>query len=177
MRTACAALLAAAALLGGCKRLDMYTQGYSRTWDRNTFFANGSSMRHPVEGTVARQQFHPDAPAPATVDAALLQRGQERFDIFCTACHGQAGAGDGMIVQRGFPRPPSFAEGKLRTADAKVFYDAITNGYGVMYSFATRVSPADRWAIVAYIRALQRSQDTAVASLPPDDRTKLEAAR
>ncbi len=170
-------LLAAAALLSGCKRLDMYTQGYFKTWDRNTFFANGTSMRHPVEGTVARQAVNPDVPAPAKIDAALLGRGQERFDIFCTPCHGRAGNGQGMIVQRGFPQAPSFVEGKLRTADAKVFYDAITNGYGAMYSFATRVSPADRWAVISYIRALQLSQNANPASLPTDDRTRLEASQ
>ena len=177
MRPPVAVLLAAAALLGGCKRLDMYTQGYAKSWDQNGFFANGTVMRHPVEGTVPRQVANPDAAAPATISAALLARGQERFDIFCTACHGRAGNGEGMIVQRGFPHPPSFVEGRLRTADARVFYDAITNGYGVMYSFATRVAPADRWAIIAYIRALQLSQNTEVASLPAAEQANLRAAQ
>lgn len=177
MRTAFAALLAAAALLSACKRQDMYAQGYYKTWDRSAFFANGTSMRHPVEGTVPRQAANPDVPAPAAIDAALLGRGQERFGIFCTPCHGRAGNGQGMIVQRGFPKAPSFVEGKLRTADAKVFYDAITNGYGAMYSFATRVSPADRWAIISYIRALQLSQNADPASLPAEDRARLEASQ
>jgi mono/diheme cytochrome c family protein len=116
-------------------------------------------------------------PAPTVITAALLERGHERYDIFCTPCHGRAGNGAGMIVQRGFEHPPSLVEGELRTADNKVFYDTITKGYGAMYSFDTRVDPADRWAIIAYIRALQRSQNTAVASLPPEAQAKLEAAQ
>ena len=170
-------LLAAVTLLAGCKREDMYTQRSLRNWDRNGFFANGLGMRHPPEGTVARAPYQAEVPAPTVITAALLARGHERFEIFCTPCHGHAGNGNGMIVQRGFPQPPSFVDGSLRTADNKVFYDAITKGYGVMYPFDTRVSPADRWAIIAYIRALQRSQNTAVASLPPDVQTALEAAK
>jgi mono/diheme cytochrome c family protein len=107
----------------------------------------------------------------------MLERGQQRYEIFCTPCHGRSGNGRGMIVQRGFPQPPSLTEGSLRTADSKVFYDAITKGYGVMFAYDTRVSPADRWAIIAYIRALQRSQDTPVASLPAEARAELEAAK
>jgi len=175
VRAALLAPLAMLALLAGCKRQDMYTQNYSRTWDRNSFFANGTSMRHPPEGTVARQPYAPSAPMPATIDAALVARGQERFGIFCTPCHGGAGHGQGMIVQRGFPQAPSLVSGKLRTADAKVFYDAMTNGYGAMYSFATRITPADRWAVIAYVRALQLSQDADPASLPDADRAKLAA--
>lgn len=170
-------LLAAITLLAGCKRADMYAQRYYRNWNQNSFFANGTAMLHPPAGTVARTPYQAEVPAPATITAALLERGHERFEIFCTPCHGRAGNGGGMIVQRGFPQPPSFTEGSLRTADNKVFYDAITKGYGAMYPFDTRVAPADRWAIIAYIRALQRSQNTAVASLPPELRAELDAAR
>ncbi len=159
--------------LAGCKRQDMYTQQSSRNWDRNAFFDNQSSMRHPVAGTVARDAPNPPVEQPEMITAAMLARGKERFDIFCTPCHGRAGNGEGMIVQRGFPHPPSFVEGKLRDAPAKVFYNAIANGYGAMYSFSTRVSPADRWAIISYIRALQLSQNTKVASLPAEDQAKL----
>ncbi len=155
----------------------MYTQGYSKTWDRNSFFKNGTSMRHPVDGTIARDAPNGPAAAPTLIDQALLDRGHERFEIFCTPCHGRAANGEGMIVQRGFPHPPSFVEGKLREAKSQVFYDAITNGYGAMYSYADRVAPADRWAIIAYIRALQLSQNVNVASLPSEDRAKLEAAK
>ncbi len=163
--------------LAGCKREDMYTQDSLRNWDRSAFFKNGTSMRHPVAGTVARDMPNPPAPEPATIDAALLDRGKQRYDIFCTPCHGRAGNGEGMIVQRGFPQPPSFVEGTLRTAKAQVFYDVITDGYGAMYSYADRVSPADRWAIVAYIRALQLSQGSATASLPEQDRAQLATAK
>ena len=165
------------AAIAGCKRQDMYTQGYSKTWDRNGFFKDGTSMQAPVGGTVARNAPNGPAPAPRLIDAALLARGEERYGIFCTPCHGRAGNGDGMIVQRGFPHPPSFVEGTLRTAKAEVFYDVITNGYGAMYSYADRVTPADRWAIIAYIRALQLSQNSPPGSLPPEDRERLEASK
>ena len=98
--------------------------------------------------------------------AALLARGRERFDIYCSPCHGLDGQGDGMVVQRGFPRPPSYLEPRLLAAPAGTFYDAITKGYGVMYSYASRVEPRDRWAIVAYIRALQLSQHATLADAP-----------
>ena len=163
--------------LAGCKREDMYTQGYSKTWDSKPFFRDGSSMRAPVAGTVARDAPNGPVPAPAVIDAAMLARGRERYDIFCSTCHGRLGNGNGMIVQRGFPPPPSLIQGTLRTAKASVFYSVITDGYGEMYSFASRVPPADRWAIIAYIRALQLSRDADPASLPPEDRARLEAAR
>lgn len=171
------AALCLLAALAGCKRQDMYTQDSSRTWDRNSFFADGASMRHPVAGTVGRDESNRPVPPPAMIDAKLLARGAERFGIFCTPCHGRAANGGGMIVLRGFPQAPSFVEGELRTAKASVFYDAITNGYGVMYSYATRISPADRWAIIAYIRALQLSQNADVAGLAPEDHARLEASR
>ena len=170
------AALAALATLSACKRQDMYTQQLTRTWDHSAFFDDAASMRKPVAGTVARDMPNPPVAAPAVIDARLLARGAERFAIFCTPCHGAAGNGEGMIVQRGFPHPPSFVEGALRQAKAGVFYDAITHGYGAMYSFADRVSPADRWAIIAYIRALQLSQNAEAASLPAQDRTGLIAS-
>ncbi len=164
--------------LAGCKQEDMYTQQSSRTWDRNRVFEDGTSMRHPVAGTVARDAPNPPAPQPPSITADLVSRGQQRFDIFCTACHGAAGNGQGMIVQRGFPQAPSFVQGKLRDAKAEVFWNAMTQGYGAMYSFATRISPNDRWAVIAYVRALQLSQNTEASSLPPEDQARLvEAAR
>jgi len=182
MRRACGnwrhiALLCVLAAMSGCKRQDMYTQERSQTWDHNDFFADGASMRHPVAGTVSRNAPNGPVDPPRVIDAALLGRGQQRFEIFCTPCHGRLANGEGMIVQRGFPHPPSFVEGKLRTADAGVFYDAITNGYGAMYSYADRVSPADRWAIIAYIRALQFSQNAEAARLPAQDQASLAALR
>lgn len=166
------ALLMMLGLLG-CKRLDMYTQNKYKTWDRSDFFHNGQSMRAPVPGTIARHR--PDAPVaePATIDAALVARGRQRYDIFCSPCHSRAGNGEGMIVKRGFPQPPSFYSARLRQAPAQHYYDVIEHGYGAMYSYADRVPPADRWAIIAYIRALQLSQDAQVAQLPPQDLQKL----
>jgi len=168
---ALAALLVPALL--GCKREDMYTQAKYKTWDRSDFFQSGGSMLTPVPGTVARDAPNPPVPQPATIDAAMVARGHERFDIFCSPCHGRAGDGAGMIVQRGFPRPPSFYSQALRQAKAQHFYDVIEHGYGAMYSYADRVPPPDRWAITAYIRALQLSQDAQVAQLPAQDLTKL----
>lgn len=169
------AVLLLALLVPACKRQDMYSQERSQTWDRNAFFKSGSTMRQPPAGTVPRAAPDASVPAPTVIDAALLARGQERFDIFCAGCHGRTGHGEGMIVQRGFPAPTSLVEGVLHDADAKVFYDTITSGYGAMYSFADRVPPADRWAIIAYIRALQLSQNAEAKSLPAEDQARLAA--
>ena len=169
-----AALLALA--VAGCKRQDMYTQNRVQTWDRSRFFADGLGMRAPVPGTVARESTPPTTP-PTVIDAALLARGQERFDIFCAPCHGRAGDGQGMIIERGFPQPTALTASPLRNAPAARFYAAMTKGYGEMAPFVDRIDPSDRWAIVAYIRALQRSQNTEVASLPPADRARLEALK
>ena len=123
-------------------------------------------------GTVARDQ-QPEPPPPA-VTMALLERGRQRFDIDCSVCHGFAGFADGMVVQRGFPAPPSYHSDRLRKAPNQHYYDVITNGYGVMYSYAQRVSPADRWAIIAYIRALQAAEDVPVSQLTPAERAALQ---
>jgi mono/diheme cytochrome c family protein len=122
-------------------------------------------------GTVARD-WTPE-PSPPPVTAALLERGRERFDIYCAVCHGPAGYGDGEIVRRGFPAPPSYHIDRLRSAPNQHFYDVITHGYGVMYAYAQRVAPPDRWAITAYIRVLQASQDVPVAQLSPAERAEL----
>lgn len=126
---------------------------------------------------VAPAQVPPDTveynekPVPVPpVTLALLERGQERYRIYCTPCHSELGDGHGMIVQRGFPPPPSYHIDRLREAPVQYFYDVITNGYGVMYSYAERVQPADRWAIAAYIRALQRSQNAKLADVPANQR-------
>lgn len=124
---------------------------------RQTYSGN---INHPA-GT--GEFMAADAPPPP-LTLALLQRGQERFRIDCTPCHGELGEGDGMVVQRGFPPPPSYHIDRLRHAPPQYIYDVITNGHGVMFSFAARVRPADRWAIAAYVKALQRSQDAR-----PDD--------
>jgi mono/diheme cytochrome c family protein len=126
----------------------------------------------PVPNTIARDDAtKPPSPPPVTM--ALLERGRERFDINCSPCHGRTGEGNGMIVQRGFPRPPSYFIDRLRNVPSQHFYDVITHGYGIMYSYADRVQPADRWAIAAYIRALQASANVSVSALSPDQRRAL----
>lgn len=127
----------------------------------------------PPRGIVARDEPL-EAPAAPPLTLALLHRGQQRFDIYCAPCHGHAGDGDGMIVHRGFSRAPSYAEERLRRAPVQHFYDVITNGYGAMLSYAERVAPADRWAIAAYIRALQASSDGRLADVPAAQRQALQ---
>jgi mono/diheme cytochrome c family protein len=116
-----------------------------------------------AQGDLAREH---DITNPPPVTPALMHRGHERYDIYCAPCHGFDGLGDGMVVRRGFPRPPSYLEPRLLAAPASTFYDAITQGYGVMYSYAGRVLPRDRWAIIAYIRALQLAQHSTLAQVP-----------
>jgi mono/diheme cytochrome c family protein len=174
---ALAFLLVGALTLGGCDRADMVSQGKAKQWDESRFFADRSSMREPVPGTVARDAPNQDVPQPPVITASLLDRGRTEFDIFCSPCHGRTGDGRGMIVQRGFPAPPPLWLPRLEQAKASYFYDVITKGHGVMYSYADRVKSADRWAVIAYVRALQQSQDARPESLPQQDRDLLEAAR
>jgi mono/diheme cytochrome c family protein len=138
---------------------------------RQRGYAPAASPARVPSGTVEYQDKPVEAP-PVTL--ALIQRGQERFRIYCTPCHSELGDGNGMIVQRGFPRPPSYHAEPLLHAPIQHFYDVITNGHGAMYPFADRVQPADRWAIAAYIRALQRSQHATVADVPPDQQGALQ---
>jgi len=139
---------------------------------------NDQSARVPVEGTVARDD--PLGPRPGTLPVPLtrelLERGGEHFDIFCSPCHGGTGYGDGMIVQRGFPAPPSLHSARLREAPLRHFYDVISDGFGRMYAYGARVPPGDRWAIAAYIRALQLSQHATLDDLTPQQREALEKA-
>jgi mono/diheme cytochrome c family protein len=150
------------------------------------FFPDAQSARPRVRGTM----FHGDTDLgglpegrradgdlitafPVPVTRELLARGQDRFDIFCSPCHGRVGNGDGIVVERGFPAPPSYHIDRLRQAPIGHFVDVIANGLGAMSSYSTRVPPADRWAIAAYIRALQRSQQATIADVPADDRQRL----
>ena len=114
---------------------------------------------------------------PVALSRELLERGRERYEIYCAVCHGRTGEGNGMVVQRGFPVPPSYQIDRLREAPLGHFFDVITQGYGVMYSYAERVEPADRWAIAAYIRALQLSRHATIADVPAGERATLEAKR
>ena len=154
--------------LAGCDDQSMTVQPKFRTFRAANLWRDGTTARPLPEGTVARGDLARDAAiaTPPPVDAALLARGQQRYTIYCVPCHGAAGHGDGMIVQRGFPAPPDYDSPRLRAAPADHIYDVITHGYGVMYSYAARVEPADRWAIVAYVRALQTSGGVPLTAVP-----------
>ena len=169
-----------------CRR-DMGQQAYHRPLDASSVFADGRAARPLPDHTIARGQLRADElfftghvdgkPVdlfPEPVTPAMIERGRQRFDIYCAVCHGRTGEGNGMIVRRGFPTPPSFHIDRLRSAPAGHFVEVINNGFGLMYSYASRVEPADRWAIAAYIRALQLSQHAGLADVSPDDRAKLE---
>ncbi len=134
------------------------------------------SARRPPAGTVSRgEPIGPRPPQPPTT-LALLHRGRTQFEAICAPCHGLVGDGRGMVVSRGFPTPPSFHIERLRNAPDTHFYDVISNGFGLMYAYDNRVSPPDRWAVIAYIRALQRSQNINIADLPDTVRQRVEAA-
>jgi mono/diheme cytochrome c family protein len=171
--------------LGGC-RLDMHVQPKYKPYAPSSFFDDGRSARQPVPGTVARGQLRIDehlytgkvngvlvGTFPFPISANDLLRGQQRFNIYCSPCHGYTGGGNGMIVQRGFPHPPSFHIDRLRQAPVGHFFDVITNGSGAMYSYASRISPEDRWRIAAYIRALQLSEHATPSDVPESDRQTL----
>jgi len=184
--------------LAGCERLmhDMYQQPRYTPGAGSPLFDDGRAERPPPAGSVpiamgtlaattsgrlgrdelvARAQASAaSAPPPAT--RALLLRGQERYTIYCVPCHSPLGDGDGPVVRHGFPHPPSYHEERLRAAPDRHFYDVMSEGHGIMYSYADRVTPEDRWAIVAYIRALQLSQSAPVAALPPALRARLPAS-
>jgi hypothetical protein len=174
-----------AMLLAGC-RLDMHVQPKYLPYEETNFFADGRSERQPVPGTVARGQLRLDEllysgkengvvadEFPFPITPADLHRGQEQFNVYCTPCHDYLGYGRGMIVQRGFPQPPSYHIERLRAAPAGHFFEVMTNGFGRMYSYAARVTPEDRWRIVAYIRVLQLSQHATVEDVPAKDRDEL----
>jgi mono/diheme cytochrome c family protein len=164
------ALAACGLALAGCG-LSMTEQRKLKTYAPTSLWPDGTSAR-PLPANVVAQGDVARAAAeqkPPPVTTALLERGRQRFDIFCSPCHGLAGDGDGVIVAHGFPRPPSYHEDRLVAAPAQHFYDVMTSGYGVMFSYADRVPPHDRWAIAAYIRALQLSRRATVAQIPDAD--------
>lgn len=173
------ALLALLTLLPltACGEANMDEQAKARTWDKNAFFPKNMTMRHPVAGTVPRNDPAREAPQPAAVTAALLDQGRERYAVFCVPCHGQDGRGAGMIVQRGLAPAANLSSDKVRKESGAEIYGAISNGYRSMFGMAQMIPSADRWAIVAYVRALQTSQDVPVASLPEADRAALEGGR
>jgi len=149
--------MTALALAACHQNLTMSDQKKLAEWERSSVFRNGKVLQVPPDGSVSREQDLANVLAEKPpMSLALVERGRERFNIFCSECHGPGGDADGMVVQRGFPWPPSFHELRLVNAPDEHFVDVITDGYGAMYSYADRVPPADRWAIAAYIRALQR---------------------
>jgi mono/diheme cytochrome c family protein len=182
-----AALAAACLALIGCRQ-DMHNGPRYRPLRPSEFFTDGSSARMPVANTVSRDPLADSDELlytgkingvlanefPMPVTAAVLARGQERYNIFCSPCHGRTGRGDGMIVQRGMRQPPSFMEDRLRNAPAGYFFDVMTHGFGAMQDYAAQIPVEDRWAIVAYERALQFSQHAAVGDVPDGRRGDLD---
>jgi mono/diheme cytochrome c family protein len=170
-------LLLPLALMSGCTRegkfqaISMWNESRIKPMEESPIAGEGSSARLPAPGAIARGQLPDDDPirtgrsggkpvtvSPVPITRKLLERGQERFNVYCSPCHSRVGNGEGMIVKRGFPPPPDYAIRRLRDAPIGHFFDVMTNGYGVMYSYADRVQPTDRWAIAAYIRVLQNAR-------------------
>jgi mono/diheme cytochrome c family protein len=177
------ALLALA--VSGCRQ-DMHNQPKYRALRASAFFADGSSARPIVEGTIARGALAEDTAfftgkvgnadvkeLPFPVDQQALDRGEERYNIFCTPCHDRTGSGRGVVVQRGYKQPPSFHIDRLRQVEDGHYFDVMTNGFGAMPDYKVQISPRDRWNIVAYIRALQLSQHAAAGDVPGGDPAKL----
>ena len=175
--------------LAGCRQ-DMHDAPRYEPLEASTFFRDGRSARTFVANTVARGTIYEDTHLyegkingqladtfPMPVTAELMARGQERFNVFCSPCHGRTGQGNGTIVQRGFRAPRSYHEERLRNAPVGYFFDVMTHGFGAMQDYASQVPVADRWAIAAYIRALQLSQNATVDDVPPAARPALEGAR
>jgi mono/diheme cytochrome c family protein len=182
-----ALIVVALAVFAAACRQDMHDAPRYDALEASTFFSDGQSARAFVANTVARGQLRQDDHLyqgrvngqladtfPMPVDAAVMARGQERFQVFCSPCHGPTGSGNGMVVQRGFRAPPSFHEERLRLAPVGYYFDVMTNGFGAMQDYAAQVPVADRWAIAAYVRALQLSQHAAVTDVPADRRADLD---
>ena len=173
----------------GCRQ-DMHDQAKYKPLAPSTFFADGRSARPLVEGTIPRGYLRdnehlftgkingqPAVTFPFTITEDMLQRGRQRYQIFCTPCHDGLGSGQGTVVRRGYRRPPSLHLDRLRKAPAGYFYDVITNGFATMPGYADQVPVRDRWAIIAYVRALQLSQNATLEDVPETERTTLEEAR
>jgi mono/diheme cytochrome c family protein len=181
------ALLAVVAV--GCRQ-DMHDQPKYEAFEKSRFFADSTSARPLPAGTVARGTLREDEPyftgfttddrlvrrLPIAVDRHVLERGRATFDAFCAPCHDRAGTGQGMIVRRGFKQPPTYHQDRLRNEADGYFFDVVTNGFGQMPSYASQISVEDRWAVVAYVRALQLSQHAPLAELPAEDRERALAA-
>ncbi|HEX9799485.1 MAG TPA: cytochrome c [Thermoanaerobaculia bacterium] len=186
---ALAAALAFAAALAGCRQ-DMHDQPRIDPLAENRFFADGSGARPLPAHTVARGQLRADGPLhtgqaadgslllelPLPVTREVLVRGRERFEVFCAPCHGRTGEGTGMVVARGYKKPSSFHVDRLRQAPVAYFFFIMTNGFGVMPSYAAQIPAEDRWAIAGYVRTLQLAQHFDAAALTAAERARLDAA-
>ena len=184
------ALVLSLAVLSACRQ-DMHDQPKYIPLRPSDFFADGRSARPLIEGTVARGYLDanvllytgkgpdgkPSNEFPMPVTKELLLRGQQRFNIYCSPCHDRTGSGNGMIVRRGYRRPPTYHSDRLRQQPNGYFFDVITRGFGAMPDYAAQVQPEDRWAIVAYIRALQLSQQASINDVPAADRGQLGGAK
>lgn len=181
--------LACVVTLAGCRQ-DMHDQPKYIPLRSSDFFPDGRSARAPVEGTVARGQLREDVhlytgmiagkPAetfPFPVTREVLDRGRERFNAICAPCHSRLGDGNGIIVLRGYRRPESFHTDRLRKAAVGYYFDVMTRGFGAMPDYAPQLTPQDRWAIAAYIRALQLSQAATLEDVPAEERRRLEQTR
>lgn len=179
--------LCAALALVGCRN-DMQRGPRYDPMTPNEFFSNGAASRPLVDGTVARGQLRADTAfytgkvngqfletMPIPVSAELLDRGEQRYNVYCSPCHSKLGDGDGMVVRRGLKQPPSYHDARLRNERDGYFFDVITNGFGQMQDYSAQIVPRDRWAIIAYIRALQLSQTATVDDVAAADRPKLDA--
>jgi mono/diheme cytochrome c family protein len=178
--------LAASFVLAACQQ-KMADQPRYQPLQRSTFFGDDRSARPRIPGTVAREDPQGNAPLftgldghtpvadlPLPVTQALIQRGQERFEIFCAPCHDRVGTGNGMIAQRGYRHPPSYHIARLRDAPIGHFFEVMTHGFGQMPSYADQIAVQDRWAIAAYIRALQLSEHAELADAPAAERARLQ---
>ena len=183
-------LVCLAALFAACRQ-DMHDQPKYKPLAASTFFADGRSARPIPPNTIALSELADDDKVhtgeqgdqfldtiPIPVSMALLQRGREQYDIFCSPCHGRLGDGEGMVARRGFHFPKNFDSDRLRQVPPGYLYQVISNGYGGMGDYADQIPDADdRWAIVAYLRALQLSRHATEADVPPEERSRLEAQR
>jgi mono/diheme cytochrome c family protein len=178
------ALFAALLFLAGCNmRQDMANQARQNPLSPSDFFSDGRSERALVENTVIRGSVDDDQyvipkdsnafPIPVTQE--LLERGKERYGIFCTPCHGLQGDGNGMVAMRGMKHPPSYHQDRLRQAPNGYIFDVMTNGFGAMYGYSAQIPPRDRWAIIAYVRALQLSRNAPAGQLPTELRDRVNS--
>jgi mono/diheme cytochrome c family protein len=165
-------------MMAGCTRSNMDSQPKYHEYERSGLFRDGKVLQAPVAGTVARGDLAraDEAKQRPTLTAELLARGRDQYDVFCAPCHDRVGTGNGIVVQRGMPRPASLHDTRLRDASDQHHFDVISNGFGAMYGHGDRIPPRDRWAIVAYIRALQLSEHAALADVAGDARSILEKA-